>query len=236
MKPREESTSFSFQGSFGLLLDTTLRCGRTTGKDPLPRAEPSPGAGGAVHTLVLVPVEGQNGRCHRTSSPLQAAGSAPASRVFPHGFIRRRGVIMRRLITFASTPFRVVVFITAIWLAVGWLTGVLRPLDAFLGVELPAWVQIPGLVAGVAGGALVLVCGTMLSTRGIGTLGGEEWFMPREFVATGPFRFVRNPMSLGGTVLMTGIALCHRSAIGLGLAAALFLVFHLVVVYLEEPG
>jgi protein-S-isoprenylcysteine O-methyltransferase Ste14 len=92
------------------------------------------------------------------------------------------------------------------------------------------------MVAVVAGAALVLICGAMLSTRGIGTLGGEEWFMPREFVATGPFRFVRNPMSLGGVVLMTGIALWHRSAFGLGLAAALFLVVHLVVVYLEEPG
>jgi protein-S-isoprenylcysteine O-methyltransferase Ste14 len=102
--------------------------------------------------------------------------------------------------------------------------GCLRPLDASLGVELPAWVQVPGIVAVVAGAALGLTCGAMLSTRGIGTLGGEEWFMPREFVATGPFRFVRNPMSLGGVILMTGIALWHRSALGLGLAAALSVV------------
>jgi protein-S-isoprenylcysteine O-methyltransferase Ste14 len=76
----------------------------------------------------------------------------------------------------------------------------------------------------------------MLSTRGIGTLAGEEWRLPRDFVATGPFRFVRNPMSLGGVLLMTGIALWHRSALGLGLAVVLFLVMHFVVVYLEEPG
>src|SRR5262249_24008 len=83
---------------------------------------------------------------------------------------------------------------------------------------------------------LGLICAAMLSARGIGTLGGEEWFMPREFVATGPFRFVRNPMSLGGMVLMAGIALWHRSAFGLGLAAGLCLVCHLMVVYWEEPG
>ena len=129
-----------------------------------------------------------------------------------------------------------VAIVIAVWLAVGWLTGYLRPLDVSLGVELPAWVQIPGIVAVVAGAALVLICGVMLSTSGIGTLRGEEWFMPREFVATGPFRFVRNPMSLGGAVLMTGIALWHQSALGLGLPVALFLVFHLVVVYKEEPG
>jgi protein-S-isoprenylcysteine O-methyltransferase Ste14 len=143
---------------------------------------------------------------------------------------------IRRMQRFASTPFRAVVIITAIFLVVGWLTGYLRLLDASLGVELPPWAQVPGIVAVVAGAALALTCGAMLSTRGIGTLGGEEWFMPREFVATGPFRFVRNPMSVGGVVLMTGIALWHRSAFGLGLAAAVFLVAHLVVVYSEEPG
>jgi protein-S-isoprenylcysteine O-methyltransferase Ste14 len=129
-----------------------------------------------------------------------------------------------------------IAIVIVVWLAVGWLIGYLRPLDVSLGVELPAWVQIPGIVAVAAGTVLVLICGVMLSTRGIGTLRGEEWFMPREFVATGPFKFVRNPMSLGGAVLMAGIALSHRSALGLGLAAALFLVFHLVVVLLEEPG
>jgi protein-S-isoprenylcysteine O-methyltransferase Ste14 len=143
---------------------------------------------------------------------------------------------IRRMQRFASTPFRAVVIIAAILFVIGWLTGYLRSLDASLGVELPAWVQVPGIVAVVAGTALVLICGAMLSTRGIGTLGGDEWSMPREFVATGPFRFVRNPMSLGGAFFMTGIALWHRSAFGLGLAAALFLVMHLVVVYLEEPG
>ena len=137
---------------------------------------------------------------------------------------------------FASTPFRAVVIITAIFLFVGWLMGYLRVLDTALGVELPAWAQVPGVVAVVAGATLGLFCGAMLSTRGIGTLGGEEWFMPREFVTTGPFRFVRNPMSLGGMVFMTGIALWHLSAFGLGLAAVVFLVAHLVAAHVEEPG
>jgi protein-S-isoprenylcysteine O-methyltransferase Ste14 len=126
--------------------------------------------------------------------------------------------------------------VLVVWLAIGWSAGYLRPVDASLGVDLPRWVQVPGIVAVAAGAILVLVCGMILSTRGIGTLRGEEWFMPREFVATGPFRFVRNPMSLGGAVLMTGIALTHRSTLALVLAAALFVVFHLVVVFLEEPG
>ena len=143
---------------------------------------------------------------------------------------------IRRVQRFASTPFRMVVIITAILLVIGWLMGYLRPLDASLGVELPAWVQVPGIVAVVAGAALALICAAMLCTRGIGTLGGEEWFMPREFVTTGPFRFVRNPMSLGGVVMVIGIALWHRSAFGLGFAAAMVLANHLVAVNVEEPG
>src|SRR5262245_13641067 len=143
---------------------------------------------------------------------------------------------IRRMQRFASSPFRAVVAVTAVMLVFGWLIRSLRPLDASFGMELPGWVQVPGIVAVVAGAALGLTCGAMLSMRGIGTLGGEEWFMPREFLASGPFRFVRNPMGLGGVVLLSGIALWHRSAFGLGFAAAMFLVTHLVVVYVEEPG
>jgi protein-S-isoprenylcysteine O-methyltransferase Ste14 len=126
--------------------------------------------------------------------------------------------------------------ILVVWLGIAWLVRCLRPLDASLGTELPAWVRIPGAVAVSFGAAGVLACGGMLSTRGIGTLRGRERLLPREFVATGPFGFTRNPMSLAGVVLMVGIALWHRSTLALGLAAGLFIFFHLVIVYVEEPG
>jgi protein-S-isoprenylcysteine O-methyltransferase Ste14 len=147
--------------------------------------------------------------------------------------MRRVFVIMSNA---ARSPVRALVFVAAIWLVIGWLTGYLRSLDESLGVELPAWVQVPGVLAVVAGAAGVLLCGALLSTRGIGTLHGEEWHLPKEFLASGPFRYVRNPMSLGGVVLMVGIALCHRSTLALALAAGLFIVMHLVIVRIEEPG
>ena len=128
------------------------------------------------------------------------------------------------------------VIVVVVWLAIGWLVGYLRPLDVALGTELPAWVQIPGVVAIALGSVGVFACGALLSTRGIGTLSGDEWFMPQEFLATGPFRFVRNPMSLAGVFLIVGIALWRRSTLALGLAAAVCLLFHLVVVFVEEPG
>ena len=60
--------------------------------------------------------------------------------------------------------------------------------------------------------------------------------IPKEFVAFGPFRYIRNPMSLGAVILMLGFALYESSISILLLAAALFLFFHLIVVYVEEPG
>src|SRR4051812_44875809 len=91
-----------------------------------------------------------------------------------------------------------ILIVLVVWLVVGWSVGYLCPIDRRLGMELPAWARWPGAVAVLIGGVGVLVCGGLLSTRGIGTLEGEEWFMPRDFLASGPFRFVRNPMSLAG--------------------------------------
>jgi protein-S-isoprenylcysteine O-methyltransferase Ste14 len=136
--------------------------------------------------------------------------------------------------SFATTGKNLIVI--AVWGTIGWLVGFVRPLDTTLGIELPAWVRIPGVAAMLVGFAGVLGCGLMLSVVGIGTLPGKEHILPVEFLATGPFRFVRNPMSLAGVVLMAGIALWHRSTSGLGLAAALFVLFHLVIVRVEEPG
>jgi protein-S-isoprenylcysteine O-methyltransferase Ste14 len=143
-----------------------------------------------------------------------------------------QGWLMRQ--SFASAGKILVVI--AVWLAIGWLAGYLRPLDASFGTELPAWVQIPGALALGVGAVGVLGCGVMLSTVGIGSLAGNERLLPVDFLAIGPFRFVRNPMSLAAVILMTGIALWHRSALALGLVAALFVLFHLVIVYIEEPG
>jgi protein-S-isoprenylcysteine O-methyltransferase Ste14 len=139
---------------------------------------------------------------------------------------------MRRFFAIAWKP----VIVIAVWLAIGWLAGYVRPVDASLGTELPAWVQVPGAAVMLIGAIGVLGCGVMLSTRGIGTLPGPERLLPVDFLATGPFRFVRNPMSFAAVILMIGIALWHRSTLGLGLAAGLFVLFHVVIVYGEEPG
>ncbi len=117
---------------------------------------------------------------------------------------------------------------------VGWCALYLRRFDSHFLVVLPLWTCVPGLILLLIGGLLVLWCGGILSTRGI--LSSEDWLFPKEFVALGPFRHLRNPMSLGVVVLMIGLGLYERSVSILLFACLLFVLLHLVVVYVEEPG
>lgn len=137
--------------------------------------------------------------------------------------------------SFLAVGYRIII-IVAVWIGIGWLIRFLRPLDAALKIELPIWVEVPGIIMVLVGAAGVLVCGAILSRCGIGTLRGEEWHLPRDFLAWGPFRFVRNPMSLSAVVLLLGIALWYRSGVAVAVAAVLFLLFHAVIVWIEEPG
>jgi protein-S-isoprenylcysteine O-methyltransferase Ste14 len=101
----------------------------------------------------------------------------------------------------------------------------LRRLDGVIGLGLPEWLKPAGMVLLLVGGVVVLLCGGMLSTPGI---------IPTKFVVLGPFRYVRNPMSLGGVTMMFGLALFCRSISILLFSAILFLALHGIVVLWEE--
>ncbi len=111
----------------------------------------------------------------------------------------------------------------------------LRRWDAYIGIRLPAWSRAVGAVLMVGGGFLTLLCGGILGARGIWTTPGERLW-PTEFVATGPFRHVRNPMSLGFVALMLGLGLDEASVLVVAFSVALFLLLHGIVVFAEEPG
>jgi protein-S-isoprenylcysteine O-methyltransferase Ste14 len=107
--------------------------------------------------------------------------------------------------------------------------------DHYFGFRLPNVLRIPGIVLLTMGGGLVLWCGGILSRVGILEERGDRLF-PAEFVARGPFRYVRNPMSLGGALLLMGLGLYVRSISILVFSCLLFLSFHILAVYFEEPG
>jgi protein-S-isoprenylcysteine O-methyltransferase Ste14 len=119
-------------------------------------------------------------------------------------------------------------------LFLGWCALYLRRWDSLFAFRLPVWGRASGLAFMMVGGLLVLACGGILATRGILTPGDR--LFPKEFVASGPFRYLRNPMSLGVVTVMLGLGLYERSIAIMLFACALFLFLHLVVVYVEEPG
>jgi protein-S-isoprenylcysteine O-methyltransferase Ste14 len=58
---------------------------------------------------------------------------------------------------------------------------------------------------------------------------------PQTLVRGAIYRFVRNPMYVGVTAILWGEALVFASPNLLVYAATAWLVFHLVIVFLEEP-
>jgi protein-S-isoprenylcysteine O-methyltransferase Ste14 len=86
----------------------------------------------------------------------------------------------------------------------------------------------------LAAGVFVLLwCVRDFHVRGLGTL--APWDPPRRLVVTGLYRYSRNPMYVGVLLILFGWAAVFGSRGHLTYAAAMCLVFHLRVVYFEEP-
>jgi protein-S-isoprenylcysteine O-methyltransferase Ste14 len=85
----------------------------------------------------------------------------------------------------------------------------------------------------VLGAILVLVCAGVFIIRGRGT--PAIFDAPRVFVAIGPYRYVRNPMYIGGLILLLGLGLYLGSIAILLLALLLSGLVHLFVLFYEEP-
>lgn len=137
---------------------------------------------------------------------------------------------MRRLLD----GLRTLVYATAFLLFWGWLGLSVRPLDDAFPLPLPAAARTLGAALMAVGGALALACVALFATRGRGT--PAPFDPPRRFVAVGPYRWVRNPMYVGGITLFVGFGLWHRSPSIVLLAGLAWGLFHLFVMLVEEPG
>src|SRR4051795_11750684 len=105
---------------------------------------------------------------------MPAGGITMASRLL-QSFIVLRGIIY-------SAGF--------VWLWT-WLALRVRSFDTEIPVSLPAWMRPVGFVVAAAGAMVAGTCIATFVTLGRGT--PAPFDPPREFVASGPYRYVRNP-------------------------------------------
>ncbi len=129
---------------------------------------------------------------------------------------------------------RTLVYMTCFLGLWGWLALATRRFDPALGLTLPDVLRPVGIVVMVLGGALGLVCVGTFVTLGQGT--PAPFDPPREFVARGIYRFVRNPMYIGGFLLLLGLAFIERSGSMILFTVLLSFILHVGVVFLEEPA
>src|SRR5262245_61539400 len=77
-----------------------------------------------------------------------------------------------------------------------WVALRLRPYDSLLGGPLPPWSRPAGYAALALGGIVAAWCIGAFVIRGHGT--PALFDAPQRLVGVGPYRFVRNPMYIGG--------------------------------------
>jgi len=95
-------------------------------------------------------------------------------------------------------------------------------------------VESIGLLLALTGVFLYATCLRSFVSVGRGTPAPID--PPRELVAVGAYRFVRNPMYVGVIAVVAGEAILFRSSALAVYAGALSLAFHLFVTQYEEPS
>jgi protein-S-isoprenylcysteine O-methyltransferase Ste14 len=134
--------------------------------------------------------------------------------------------LFRHLLAIVVLPFMAVVAIPY------WLLSTFGSL--WEGASLGWGLRLSGTVLLGTGFGLFAWCVALFARVGRGTL--APWDPPQQFVAVGPYRYVRNPMISGVAAMLLGEALLWASwPIGVW-ACLFFAVNHTYFILLEEPG
>lgn len=94
--------------------------------------------------------------------------------------------------------------------------------------------RVAGAAAIAIGSALTVMCAVDFVLRGWGT--AAPYDPPRRLVTGRLYTFVRNPMYLAGEAILLGESLAFRAPALLVWALVMALLWHLAVVFVEEPG
>ena len=99
-------------------------------------------------------------------------------------------------------------------------------------LDVGAW-RYTGLLLFAVGLAASCWCAFDFTVKGRGT--PAPFDPPKRFVTAGLYRFVRNPMYVGGLLIVLGQFVYSQALVLLLYAAFLFLAFHTFVILYEEP-
>ena len=124
------------------------------------------------------------------------------------------------------------IYVPVFILFFGWIALSVRSYDQNFGIIFPIWMKIIGIVFMIIGGFIDLICITVFIYQGQGT--PAVFDPPTKFIAVGPYKYTRNPMYLGGFILLIGFGFYHYSISILVLSLILFILFHSFVVFIEE--
>jgi protein-S-isoprenylcysteine O-methyltransferase Ste14 len=130
------------------------------------------------------------------------------------------------------TALRALLYGSGFVLLWAWVALGLDAYDQSFGVVLPLWTEFPGVILMFAGGVLAILCIGVFVVYGKGT--AAPFDPPREFVAVGPYRYVRNPMYIGGWIVLIGFGLYQHSISILIFSLAWILLAHIFVIFAEE--
>jgi protein-S-isoprenylcysteine O-methyltransferase Ste14 len=128
---------------------------------------------------------------------------------------------------------RALIYMTGFVLLWGWLSLNMRPYDARFGFSLPGWSGSLGILLLVIGFGIAVACAGFFVVQGHGT--PAPFDAPRKLVVAGPYRYVRNPMYVGGFLALIGFGLLLRSFSALLFALVPVVLFNFFVLFYEEP-
>lgn len=90
-----------------------------------------------------------------------------------------------------------------------------------------------GIIVGVVGLAMMLICISAFIRIGKGTL--APWAPPKKFIVTGLYRYVRNPMILGVLAVLLAEAVIFSSVPIFQWAGLFFVINTIYFIISEEP-
>lgn len=97
----------------------------------------------------------------------------------------------------------------------------------------PGKLRYVSIVPFAIGGLMYFGCAWDFATKGRGTPAPID--APKHLVVQGLYRYIRNPMYVGGLAIIAGHVLWSGALVLVLYGLALFSVFHLFVVLYEEP-